>query len=564
MTGASPSRPGHHAAIATVIIALLFAAFICAMLIINYVGGRGADPLESHKLEQLKTQLAAEPANESLKQQIRQLDHELREDYFHRRALSARGAWLLLGGLVVFAATAKWLYSARRRPHLPEATVDETQHQRRALTAARWSVAGLGVLIVASAWIWAAGLPQPAPTVAPPVAPSVQGNWPRFRGPGGSGAAPYANAPTVWDGPSNTGVIWKTLVPLAGHNSPILWGNRVFCSGADSRRRAVFCFNAGTGKLMWERTIGDAPDSEAEVSEDDPFSAGAASPTMATDGQRVYAMFADGTLVCLTVEGQEVWSEALGPFDNNYGHATSLLCYNQTVIVQLDQATKDAGASELIAFDGASGDELWQATRPVSASWTTPIVARTPQGDQLITVADPWVIAYDPAKGDEIWRGRSVSGEIASSPVYTDPFVLVSSPGYEMIALRTDGRGDVTESHAAWTTDSGIPEITSPVTDGQYVWQLTGVLSCYNLADGKPVYEHELDMEFNASPSLAGGRLYLLSKDGVMLIVEAGGEYMEVGRCELGETTTASPAFADGRIYIRGRRNLFCIGGPSP
>ena len=81
---------------------------------------------------------------------------------------------------------------------------------------------------------------------------------------------------------------------------------------------------------------------------------------------------------------------------------------------------------------------------------------------------------------------------------------------------------------------------------------------------GKLVYEHELDMEFNASPSLAGGRLYLLSKDGVMLIVEAGGEYKEVGRCELGETTTASPAFADGRIYIRGRRNLFCIGGPSP
>jgi outer membrane protein assembly factor BamB len=86
------------------------------------------------------------------------------------------------------------------------------------------------------------------------------------------------------------------------------------------------------------------------------------------------------------------------------------------------------------------------------------------------------------------------------------------------------------------------------------------MLTCYKTADGTKVWEKDLVMNFLASPSLVGDRLYLLSEKGVMLIADISTEYKELAKCELGEDCLASPAFMDGRIYIRGESNLYCIG----
>jgi outer membrane protein assembly factor BamB len=131
-----------------------------------------------------------------------------------------------------------------------------------------------------------------------------------------------------------------------------------------------------------------------------------------------------------------------------------------------------------------------------------------------------------------------------------------------MVALKPTGQGDVTKTHIAWKGEDGIPDICSPVSDGTYVYLLDseGLITCYNVADGKKVYEHELKEPCRASPSLVADKLYILTLKGVMHIAQTGPEYKELGKCELGEECLASPAFVDGRIVIRGAKNLYCIG----
>jgi outer membrane protein assembly factor BamB len=218
--------------------------------------------------------------------------------------------------------------------------------------------------------------------------------------------------------------------------------------------------------------------------------------------------------------------------------------------------------SKMIALDGFTGQTVWETKRPVPNSWSSPIVTEIGEQFQLLTCGDPWVIAYDPAKGIELWRANCLAGDIAPSLIYANGLVFAIEPYSKLVAIRPDGRGDVTETHIAWSLEEGAPDICSPVSNGELIFLLSteGLLSCYKVADGKRLWEQDLRENFWASPSFVGDKLYLLTEEGVMLIVQSGPEFKELARCELGEECRASPAFADGRIYIRGLENLYCIG----
>jgi outer membrane protein assembly factor BamB len=273
----------------------------------------------------------------------------------------------------------------------------------------------------------------------------------------------------------------------------------------------------------------------------------------------------------------------LGIPDSSYGYASSLAMYRNLILIQYDQGGPEDGMSKLIALDGFSGQTVWETKRPVPNSWSSPIVTEIDNQVQLLTCGDPWVIAYEPAKGTELWRAKCLTGDIAPSPIYANGLVFAIEPYSKLVAVRPDGRGDVTETHIAWSLDESGPDICSPVSNGELIFLLAteGFLTCYKVADGKRLWEQDLRENFFASPSLVlapapapvlrqedvgasrgsgGDKLYLLTEEGVMFIVQAGDEYKELTRCELGEDCHASPAFADGRIYIRGLENLYCIG----
>jgi outer membrane protein assembly factor BamB len=395
---------------------------------------------------------------------------------------------------------------------------------------------------------------QEAPIAEAPVLAEFQANWPRFRGWDGSGTA-------AWDLKTMPGVLWRSVIPAPGHSSPIVWGDRVFISGGTTNRREVFCYNASSGALLWQRAIENVPGSPLKIPET-PEDTGCAAPTMAADGRRVYAIFANGDLGALNFDGSVVWTKYLGPVKNPYGYAASLAVWGDNLLIQLDQGETRPEGSKLISLQGGSGRVLWERSRPVPASWATPIIIDAAGKTQIITLADPWVIAYTLADGNELWRAQLLENEVVPSPVFAGGFVLLVSPGAKLMALRPDGTGDVTKTGVAWATEENVPDIASPVGIGELVFTVTsgGVATCFGANDGKKIWETNLDTEVQASPGILGDRLFILGEHGALVTLQAGRELHEMGRTQLPDKFDASPAFANGHVFLRGVTNLYCLG----
>jgi outer membrane protein assembly factor BamB len=404
---------------------------------------------------------------------------------------------------------------------------------------------------IAGAATLAADLPSPA---------EFHTNWPRFRGPDGGGVSAQGDAPLSCDIKTGANIGWTAPVPAAGYSSPVVWGDRVFLSGGDETKREVMCFDALSGKLQWQSAVpktAGSPDAPPEV----PEQCGMAASTPATDGRRVYAMFANGDLAAFNFDGTLAWSKFLGFPKNPYGHAASLLTWQDRLIVQFDQGDSDDNLSKLYAFDDATGAIVWQQPRPVGASWATPIVFDAAGKSQIITLAVPWVIAYSAKDGAEIWRADCLDGEVTPSPIFAGGALFVVSPSNKLQAIRPDGQGDVTATHLGWGAEDNIPDVTSPVSNGELIFALDsgGLLTCYDAKDGSKQWDHDFKEECHASPSIAGNRLYFITLKGALVAVETAREFKELARSPLGEQVFASPAFAQNKIFVRGVKHLICI-----
>lgn len=564
------------------VVAGLFAAGVGLVLLASHFAVPADDPLKSIVLKEAKEKLHANPADDALKQHIRALDLQSRQTYFRHLKLNSAGAWLLIGGAALFVLASRKVSAAAEKLPAPKATVRDDSLRARLASLGRWAVAGSGAVVVLTMVVLSAAsrarlpastkdleqlLAGGAAQVRPDVAAFIAGqmtNWPCFRGPLGTGVALTTNAPLTWNATNGEGVVWKSPVPANGHSSPVVWGERVFLTGGDAKKRDVMCFDANTGALLWQKTAPPPPAGfakEPEVPEDTGFAAS----TPATDGTRVFAIFATGELAAFDFAGNIVWSKHLGVPDNPYGHGTSLLVWRDRLIVQFDQGDAETGKSRLYAFDTATGRELWQQRRALSSSWATPIVVEQTNRTQLIAMGDPLLMAYDIASGAELWRADCLGSDLAPSPTFGGGLILVASPNKHLVAFRPDGAGDVTKSHMAWAIEDGVPDITSPVANGELLFTLTteGLLSCVEVKTGAKVWDKEASGPFNASPTLVGDRLYLINQKGASFVVTAGREFKELARGELGEPVHASPAFAERRVFLRGVSNLWCIGAAS-
>jgi outer membrane protein assembly factor BamB len=557
-----------------------FAVIVGAAMLVNHFQVATHDPLTSHALAQKKDLLRDDPPNEKLKQEIRELDLEIRQRFFRHLALNQTGAWLLLGGLAAFLVVSRTLVGRRANPPSPQRRADdavaflsENQAGRRAVAVTTLALAGLLLLLALVGKTLVPDSPEAlakllggdtSSATPGPTPEDIRGNWPQFRGPTGDGVATTTNLPMDWNGTTGEGISWKSPVPLPGFSSPVVWQDRVFVSGGNESARAVFCFSASDGNFTWQGLVPPMPAPPGDKLEIQEFT-GVAAPTPATDGRRLFAIFATGELVAFHFDGKLAWSKHLGVPENPYGFASSLVVHDQKLIVQYDQGQAEDEKSRLYAFDTATGRVVWEQRRALPSSWTTPLLIHGAGKPQLIVLSQPWSIAYDPASGRELWRADCLGADLAPSPVFGRDLLYIVHPSVSILALRVDGSGDVTKTHIAWQNEDGAPDITSPVTDGTHIFALTtwGTLTCLDAQTGVKLAEKDLEMEFNASPILLGGRLLLVAIPGVASVISANPALDILARAELGETVHASPALVDGRLYLRGKDHLYAIGSPT-
>jgi len=557
-----------------------FCLSVTAILVRTYFSERRAGILATAQLTELKRQLQANPKDEALKAQIRSADLHLRQRHFLNRSRFLWAGYLLLAGLIGWVASARWFVSLGEKP-LPDSETllleslkaQPSPDPPLPSALAVGSIAAVLFLSLGYAAVfvrpaipptgWARSGAGQAPAAAAASLGQAQGftqNWPCFRGPDNIGVAASGDWPTSWSVAQDHNIVWAAEVPAEGKSSPIVWGDRIFLTGGDEAQHHVLCFDRSTGRLLWDSVV-KPPQGEEEI--ELPESTGAAASTPATDGRRVYAVFATGVLAAFDFQGKEAWVYDLGPPQSAYGFASSLMMGDNVLILQFDQGVDSKeGLSELLGFDPESGNVRWKTPRPAANSWSSPAIIRAPERVELVACADPWVIAYDPAGGQELWRAQGLKGDVAPSPTYGGGLIFVAQDGSRLMAIRPGGSGDVTKTHVVWTTDEGMPDICSPVTDGKRLFQLgaSSDLTCFDAQQGKLLWKDYIDDSASASPILAGGLVYITSENGLTRILELGDALQFRGQGEVGETVHATPAFADSFIYIRGQKHLFCVG----
>jgi len=566
-------------AVSVAVVSGLFSLIVCVLLIANYLLIRATDPLNSPELLALRQQLVDAPAtDDTLVQQIRALDLLARKAFFTSQAHLRYGGQLLLGGVVVLLIALK--LAGRWRPKIPtpEGQIEATEYWGSIAQSKQFIAFAGAALVVASllaAYLAASEIPlaprQPGPNVesqaavaedAPPAADEVfptwetmQKNWPSFRGPGGFGVAHYTTAPTDWDGASGRGIRWTAKAPLPGFGSPVVWDDRLFLSGATEDVREVYCYDADTGELVWQKALDPfpgTPPGPPKVSED----TGYAAPTMAVHGTRAFAIFANGDLACFDRDGRLLWGRGLGMPDNHYGHASSLIAYQNLLFVQYDHNTE----AKLLALDVVTGEQAWVAARE-KISWASPACVPTAFGFQLILNSESNVDAYDPPTGRLLWSEQCLDGEVAPSPAYASGIVFSANDYAVAAAIRLSGADGAVQSEVVWEWEDSLPDVSSPVGSDRHFYIATsmGEIVCLDVQTGAKVWTEEFDDGFYASPIVVGDRIYAADREGTTQIFTTGPAFERIGSPALHEPISATPAFLDGRIYVRTAEHLVCI-----
>ena len=387
---------------------------------------------------------------------------------------------------------------------------------------------------------------------AAPTHTEVIKHYPSFRGPYGLGISNRKNIPTSWDGASGENVLWKVKVPLPGFNSPVIWDNQVFLTGADKGNQKVYCYNLSSGVLIWEHQVSDVKRASPAVikpTEDTGFAA----PTVATDGRYVFAIFATGDLVCLDLKGSRIWDKNMGTPDNHYGHSSSILVWKDLLFIQFD--TNEAG--KILALNAQNGDEAWSTPRKSKISWASPILANLGDHLELVLASSPQVAAYNPETGKELWSFDCLSGEVGPSPGYLDGVVFAANEYANLVAIKPGSPAEI-----LWESNEYLPEVASPVAINGMLFIATsyGVIACFDVKSGEILWEYEGDQGFYSSPIIADGKIYFMDMDGIMHIFSVDKSMKVIGTPDLGERCVSTPALAEGKILLRGYDQLYCIG----
>lgn len=376
------------------------------------------------------------------------------------------------------------------------------------------------------------------------------GDWPRFRGPGGSGVSDETGLPVKWS--KTEGFRWKLDLPGKGLSSPVIIGNRLYltaCTGWEQKRLHVLCYDARTGEQRWHRQVAaTGPTKCNRVTT-------MAAPTPVADENRVFTLFGTGDLAAFDKEGHLLWYRSLlkdyPTIGNNMGMAASLALHEDVLFVPME----NVGESFHAGIDARTGRNLWRHPRRSRISWTTPIVVSQGGRTEVIFQSPGELNAYDPLSGSKLWSYR---GGFSSQPSPVAGDGIIFAPGGNSAAVRPGA----TESRKLWDSRRVASDSASPVLHQGRVYTVGkgGIVACADAKSGEVVWKHRTKGRYFGSLLIAENRLYLVNQEGVTYVLQLGDEPKELSKNELGEKIYSTPAVAHGAIYLRSDSTLYCIG----
>jgi outer membrane protein assembly factor BamB len=390
-------------------------------------------------------------------------------------------------------------------------------------------------------------------------------DWPEFRGPTGQGISTATGLPIEWSATQN--VAWKVSVPGTGWSSPSISGGQIFlttgvtnASGGVALR--AFAFDVTTGRALWDTEIFSATEASVQPvhTKNSP-----ASPTPLVEGDRVYVHFGHHGTACLDRAGKILWRNRTLGYEPVHGNGGSPALVGGLLVFNAD------GAKEpfVVALDKATGAIAWKTPRTAKVkqnfSFCTPLVITVNGRTQIITPGSGAVTALDPQDGRELWHVNYGNGySVVPRPVFAHGLLFIGT-GYnraDLLAIRADGSGDVTDTHIVWRTTKGAPLTPSVVVVGDEVYVVadSGVASCFDAKTGTLHWQERLDGNYSASPIAVGELIYFLSEEGVGTVVRAARTFEKIATNKIGERTLASYAVADGALFLRSAAHLYRIG----
>lgn len=392
-------------------------------------------------------------------------------------------------------------------------------------------------------------------------------DWPRFRGPNGEGTSQDKNVPISWTAEKN--ILWKTRIPGKGNSSPITWGDRLFLQTAsdDGKERQLLCIDTKSGKIVWTKASpGSIPEKRIHTKNT------LASCSAATDGERVYMPFWDGSELSVSAfdfAGKILWTRPLGSFESQHGAGHSPIVHDGKVIIANDQD----GKAVLVALDAKSGQIAWESPRtPFRACYSTPfLLERSGEPLELVVASTAGISGYEPATGKSVWNwtwafpGKPL--RTVGSPITAHGMIFVGSGDgagdRHAIAIKVDGKGQLSEHNLVWEEKRMFPYVPTMLIRGEYLFFTNdkGIAACHIATTGEKVWEQRLSGgDISASPVMIEDRIYAINEAGDVFVFAAAPEFKLLAQNSMGEGVRASPAVANSKLFIRGQQHLFCIG----
>jgi outer membrane protein assembly factor BamB len=390
-------------------------------------------------------------------------------------------------------------------------------------------------------------------------------NWPQYRGPAADGMSDAEDLPTSFGEDKN--VRWKTAIRDRGWSSPVIWGDQIWLTTApeDGSENRAICVDLQTGDIKRDIKLWDVDEPQFIHSKNS-----YASSTPAIEAGRVYVHFgAHGTAAIDTATGEKLWERRDLKCDHFRGPGSSPVIVDDLLVLTFD----GFDVQYLVALNKHSGDTVWKRDRNITSyeppegdfkkAYSTPKIATLAGRRQLISPSAGATIAYDPASGDELWRICSGGMNAASPPLVFDGLVICTTgfSGYQMFAAKPDGSGDVSNTHVVWKCKKSVPERPSPIlVDGLlYMVSDSGILSCVDPKSGTSLRQKRLGGNFFASPVYADGKIYLCDEAGATTVIKPSRELEVLATNHLENGCMASPAIVGRSLIVRTTTHLYRI-----